>query len=71
VAAATTTAAAQAKLAEVTKLSNEFGSIPAMKFALGQLGLRESYCRPPYVDLTDSRKAELKAKIAHFRQIAG
>jgi dihydrodipicolinate synthase/N-acetylneuraminate lyase len=40
------------------------GSLAAIKYALGGLGLRESYVRPPQVDLTPEQKAQLKPKLA-------
>ena len=44
--------------------------IPLIKYALGGLGLRESYCRPPHVDLTDDQKAQLKPKVAELAKLA-
>lgn len=41
--------------------------IPEMKFALGDLGLRESYSRPPFTELTPEEKAALKARIAEYK----
>jgi dihydrodipicolinate synthase/N-acetylneuraminate lyase len=35
-----------------------------MKSALASMGLRESYCRPPLVEMSDERRAELKARLA-------
>lgn len=43
--------------------------IPLIKYALGGLGLRESYSRPPHVDLTDGQKAQLKPKVAQLAQL--
>jgi 4-hydroxy-tetrahydrodipicolinate synthase len=40
------------------------GGVAAIKYALGGLGLRESYVRPPQVDLTAEQKAQLKPKLA-------
>ncbi len=60
-------AAAQARLNEAAAIMRGFESIPAMKAALGPLGMRESYCRPPLVDLPDDRKAELRARIAQLK----
>jgi dihydrodipicolinate synthase/N-acetylneuraminate lyase len=44
--------------------------IPLIKYALGGLGLRESYNRPPHVDLTDEQKALLKPKVAELAKFA-
>jgi 4-hydroxy-tetrahydrodipicolinate synthase len=46
------------------------GGVPVIKYALGGLGLRESYVRPPYVNLTDEQKALLKPKVAQLAQLA-
>ncbi len=59
--------AAQERLNEVAALLGGYDGIPAMKFVLGQLGLRESYCRPPFVELSADRKAELAAKLARLK----
>jgi len=56
--------AAQAKLDEASKLLRGLLGIPGMKSALASMGLRESYCRPPLVEMSDERQAELKAKLA-------
>jgi len=57
-------AAAQARLDEVMSALGGYDGIPDMKFALGEVGLRETWCRPPFVELSPEKKAELKAKIA-------
>jgi 4-hydroxy-tetrahydrodipicolinate synthase len=60
-------AAAQARLNEVLGVLGGYDGIPAMKFALGEMGLRESYCRPPFAELAPEKKAELKAKLARMK----
>lgn len=60
-------AAAQARLNDVVTVLGGYDGIPAMKFALGQLGLRESYCRPPFTELSAEKKAELAAKLNRIR----
>lgn len=54
---------AQARLDEVMAALGGYDGIPAMKFALSEVGLRESYCRPPFSELSAEKKAELRAKI--------
>jgi len=44
--------------------------IPLIKAALAGLGLRESFCRPPHVDLTDEQKAALKPKVQQLAELA-
>ncbi len=61
------TSGAQAALDATAEITKGFAGIPAMKFALGQMGLRESYCRPPLVDLTEEAKAELKNRLTARR----
>ncbi len=60
-----------AKLREANQLLRAGGGtgIPGIKYALGQMGLRESYVRPPNVDLTADQKAALKPKIAQLMQM--
>ena len=60
-----------AKLRDATQLLRipGAGGVPAIKYALGAMGLRESYVRPPYVDLTDEQKALLKPKVAQLAQL--
>lgn len=59
------TAAAQARLVEVGRMMP--ADIPGMKFVLGELGLRESWCRPPFGEVSEARKAELKAAVAKLK----
>lgn len=58
-------AAAQERLNEVSRAMP--WEIPSMKFALGQLGLRESFCRPPYTELSAEEKAALKERVARYK----
>jgi 4-hydroxy-tetrahydrodipicolinate synthase len=57
--------AAQTRLNEVSRVMP--WDIAEMKFALGELGLRESYCRPPFVELNAEKKAELKVRINQYK----
>jgi 4-hydroxy-tetrahydrodipicolinate synthase len=55
-----------AKLDQASKLVG--GDAGSMKFILGELGLRESYCRPPFVrEQTAERKAALREGVAKYR----
>jgi 4-hydroxy-tetrahydrodipicolinate synthase len=60
-------APAQARCDEVMTALGGYDGIPAMKFALGEVGLRETHCRPPLVELSPEKKAELRARIARVR----
>jgi len=44
--------------------------IPIIKAALAGLGLRESFCRAPHIDLTDDQKAALKPKLQQLAALA-
>jgi 4-hydroxy-tetrahydrodipicolinate synthase len=58
--------ASLARLNEAAKLLG--GDAGSMKFTLGELGLRESYCRPPLAsELTAERKAALRAGVEKYR----
>ena len=60
-------AAPLAKLNQVTSLLTG-GDAGALKFMLGELGLRESFCRPPLAtELTAERKAALRQVVAKYR----
>jgi 4-hydroxy-tetrahydrodipicolinate synthase len=63
---------AMAKLREANQLlrAGGGGGIPGIKFCLGGLGLRESFCRPPDVDLSDEQKTALRPKVAQLAQMA-
>lgn len=59
-------APALARLSQVSKFLG--GDAGSMKFILGQLGLRESYCRPPFLlELSEETKATLKERVAKYR----
>ena len=64
-------AAAYAKLREVNALSRVQGggSDAAIKFALSAYGFRESYVRPPHLDLTAEQKESLKPKLAQIKAL--
>jgi 4-hydroxy-tetrahydrodipicolinate synthase len=46
------------------------GGAAQIKFALKGYGFRESYVRPPQVDLTDAQKAMLEPKLPLLKQLA-
>jgi len=54
---------AQARLDSVLDQLRGFEGIPAMKFAHGLMGLRQSYCRPPFVEFDDRRKTEFRLRL--------
>ncbi len=60
-------AAAQARLNQVASALSGYDGIPAMKYALSRMGLRESFCRPPFVELGEEKKAELKGKLEKLK----
>jgi 4-hydroxy-tetrahydrodipicolinate synthase len=45
------------------------GDLPSLKFMLGELGLRPSYCRPPFASLTATDQASLKSKVATLNEL--
>jgi 4-hydroxy-tetrahydrodipicolinate synthase len=56
-----------ARLNQVTSLLTG-GDTGSLKFMLGELGLRESFCRPPLAtELTAERKAALRQVVAKYR----
>jgi 4-hydroxy-tetrahydrodipicolinate synthase len=56
-----------AKLNQATSLLRG-GDVGSTKFILGELGLRESYCRPPFAtELTAERKAALREQVRKYR----
>lgn len=55
--------AAQAKFNEASKSMGGYESIPASKFVLSRMGMRESPSRPPLVELTAEKKRELAEKL--------
>jgi 4-hydroxy-tetrahydrodipicolinate synthase len=64
-------AAAFAKLREVNALSRVQGGggAAAIKFALTAYGFRESYVRPPQLDLTADQKAQLQPKLPQIKAL--
>jgi 4-hydroxy-tetrahydrodipicolinate synthase len=64
-------AAAYARLREVSALSRVQGggSAAAIKFAFTAHGFRESYVRPPQLDLTAEQKAQLKPKLEQIKAL--
>jgi 4-hydroxy-tetrahydrodipicolinate synthase len=60
---------AQAQLDRAGDLMKGLAAVPAMKIALGQMGLRESYCRPPLVEPGPEARAELKGRIEQLAQL--
>lgn len=54
---------AQARLDGVLDLLRGFEGVAAMKFAHGLMGLRESYCRPPFVEFDEQRKSEFRSRL--------
>jgi dihydrodipicolinate synthase/N-acetylneuraminate lyase len=65
-------ASAYAKLREAAALSRVQGAAGAavIKHAFTAHGLRESYVRPPFVDLTEEQKAQLKPRLEQIRALA-
>jgi 4-hydroxy-tetrahydrodipicolinate synthase len=59
------------KLREATQAFRGTGltGIPGIKYGLTAFGLRESYVRPPNVDLTPEQKTQLKPKVAQLAQL--
>jgi 4-hydroxy-tetrahydrodipicolinate synthase len=55
--------AAQLRHDEAASWIKGYDAIPAMKFALSRVGLRESACRAPFVALTADQRRELTAKM--------
>lgn len=65
-------ASAYAKLREAAALSRVQGAAGAavIKHAFTAHGLRESYVRPPFLDLTEEQKAQLKPRLEQIRALA-
>jgi 4-hydroxy-tetrahydrodipicolinate synthase len=63
---------AMAKLREASALVRGSGGsgIAGIKFGLSAFGLRESYVRPPQVDLTAEQKEQLRPKFAQLAKMA-
>jgi len=66
--AGTDVAAAQKRLDEASQVSG--GDLPSMKSMLGEMGLRPSYCRPPFAPLTAAERAELKIRAAKLKSLS-
>lgn len=64
-------AAAYAKLREVNALSRVQGGggAAAIKYCLTAYGFRESFVRPPQLDLTPAQKDQLKAKLPQIKAL--
>jgi dihydrodipicolinate synthase/N-acetylneuraminate lyase len=64
-------APAYAKLREVNALSRVQGAggAAAIKFALTAYGFRESYVRPPQLDLTAEQKAQLRPRLEQIKAL--
>jgi len=65
-------AEANAKLREasqIMRVPGAGGGAAAIKFGFTAYGMRESYVRPPQVDLTDEQKALLKPRLAQLAQV--
>lgn len=61
-------AAAQEHLNRAVGISG--GDLPTMKFMLGEMGLRASYCRLPFLPLTAAEQAEARARAAKLKALA-
>jgi 4-hydroxy-tetrahydrodipicolinate synthase len=62
-----------AKLKEAQQLMRPtgMGSFGPMKYALSlQMGTRQTYQRPPHLDVTDEQKAEIKTKIDELKKLS-
>ena len=62
-------AAAYAKLREANSLTRGGGGAAGIKFCLQAYGFRESFVRPPQLDLTQAQKDQLKAKFAQIKAL--
>lgn len=60
-------AEAQARLTQAAAISG--GDLATMKFMLGEIGLRATFCRPPLAPLTPAEQAEAKAKVAKLKAL--
>jgi dihydrodipicolinate synthase/N-acetylneuraminate lyase len=56
------------KLREANQLVRP-GGAAGIKFAFSGVGIRETYVRPPQVDLTDQQKAQMREHFAQLKQI--
>jgi 4-hydroxy-tetrahydrodipicolinate synthase len=55
--------AAQQLLNQCSTILSAYDGIPAMKYWLGKMELRESPVRPPFVALSEAKRKELSAKV--------
>jgi len=62
--------AAQQRFDEAAASLTGFEGIPAMKFALGKLGLAESPCRAPFAEFSAERKRELIGRLVRAGVLA-
>ena len=65
------TAEAFAKLREASQVMRVpgGGGAAGIKFAFSGLGIRETYVRPPQLDLNDRQKAQMREKFAQLKQV--
>ncbi len=61
------TAPAQDHLNRAVAISG--GDLPTMKFMLGQMGVKPSYCRLPFLPLTAAEEGEAKARVAKLKAL--
>ena len=59
--------AAQKHLNDAGATLSGYDGIPATKYALSLMGLRESAVRPPFVELSSEKKKELAERLKRFR----
>jgi 4-hydroxy-tetrahydrodipicolinate synthase len=57
----------QRRLNDGGALLTGYDGVPAMKFALSLMGLKESAVRPPFVPFPESKRAELAERFARWR----
>ena len=46
------------------------GDLPTMKFMLGQMGLKASYCRLPFLPLTAAEEADARTRVTKLKELA-
>jgi 4-hydroxy-tetrahydrodipicolinate synthase len=59
--------AAQQRLIQAGAVFSGYDSIPAAKYALSLMGLRESAVRPPFTELSEEKKKELAERMRRWR----
>ena len=62
-----------AKLKDAQQLMRPtgMGSFGPMKYALSlQMGSRQTYQRPPHLDVTDDQKAQIKTKLDELKKLS-